>query len=85
MSVDLLLANPLFLSQNEAERELMSPYFPLGLLYLAASVRDCGYSVAVFDGTFAKDESAAGCQCDGNDNDPPAFANDADIVSKFHT
>jgi len=58
MTVDLLLANPLFLSQNEAERELMSPYFPLGLLYLAAYVRDRGYSVAVFDGTFAKDESA---------------------------
>lgn len=56
MAVDLLLANPLFLSQNEAERELMSPYFPLGLLYLAAYVREHGYSVAVFDGTFAKDE-----------------------------
>jgi radical SAM superfamily enzyme YgiQ (UPF0313 family) len=58
MPVDLLLANPLFLSQNEAERELMSPYFPLGLLYLAAYVRERGFGVAVFDGTFADDESA---------------------------
>jgi anaerobic magnesium-protoporphyrin IX monomethyl ester cyclase len=58
MAVDLLLANPLFLSQNEAERELNSPYFPLGLLYLAAYVREHGYSVAVFDGTFATDKEA---------------------------
>ena len=58
MATDLLLANPLFLSQSEAERELMSPYFPLGLLYLAASVREHHFSVAVFDGTFANDESA---------------------------
>lgn len=58
MSVDLLLANPLFLSQSEAERELMSPYFPLGLLYLAAYVREHGYDVAIFDGTFVEDEGA---------------------------
>jgi radical SAM superfamily enzyme YgiQ (UPF0313 family) len=56
MALDLLLANPLFLSQSAAERELMSPYFPLGLLYLAAYVREQGYSVQVFDGTFAQDE-----------------------------
>ena len=58
MAVDLLLANPLFLSKSEVERELMSPYFPLGLLYLAAYVREHGFSVAVFDGTFADDERA---------------------------
>jgi radical SAM superfamily enzyme YgiQ (UPF0313 family) len=58
VTVDLLLANPLFLAQNEAERELMSPYFPLGLLYLASYVRERGFSVEIFDGTFAKDESA---------------------------
>ncbi len=58
MAVDLLLANPLFISQNEAERELMSPYFPLGLLYLAAYVRERGFSVGVFDGTFAENEDA---------------------------
>lgn len=58
MTIDLLLANPLFLSQNEAERELMTPYFPLGLLYLASYVRERGFSVEIFDGTFAEDESA---------------------------
>lgn len=52
MSLDVLLVNPVFLSQNEAERELMSPYFPLGLLYLAAYLRDRGYKTEIFDGTF---------------------------------
>ena len=55
MSVDILLVNPVFLSQNEAERELMSPYFPLGLLYLGAYLRERGFSTEIFDGTFATD------------------------------
>ena len=50
--IDILLVNPVFLSQNEAERELMNPYFPLGLLYLAAFIREKGFSVEIFDGTF---------------------------------
>ncbi len=58
MTIDILLANPMFLSQNEAERELMSPYFPLGLLYLAAYLREHGFSVEVFDGTFAEGKAA---------------------------
>lgn len=52
MSIDILLVNPVFLSQNEAERELMSPYFPLGLLYLGAFLRERGFQVETFDGTF---------------------------------
>lgn len=54
----LLLCHPLFLSQSPAEQELKSPYFPLGLLYLAAYVRERRHQVAIFDGTFAEDESA---------------------------
>lgn len=50
--IDILLVNPVFLSQNQAERETMSPYFPLGLLYLAAFLRERGHSVEIFDGTF---------------------------------
>ena len=50
--LDLLLVNPVFLSQNEAERQLMNPYFPLGLLYLAAFIRQQSFSVEIFDGTF---------------------------------
>ncbi|MGC9333703.1 MAG: hypothetical protein ACP5JJ_06115 [Anaerolineae bacterium] len=40
--VDLLLVNPLFLVQDPVERRLMTPYFPLGLLYLAATARAAG-------------------------------------------
>src|SRR5258708_19807488 len=52
---DILLANPLFISKDPVEKSLMTPYFPLGLLYLAASLRQNDYSVAVYDGTFEQD------------------------------
>jgi radical SAM superfamily enzyme YgiQ (UPF0313 family) len=52
LPIDILLVNPVFLSQNEAERELMSPYFPLGLLYLGAFLRQQGFQAEIFDGTF---------------------------------
>jgi radical SAM superfamily enzyme YgiQ (UPF0313 family) len=48
----ILLCNPLFLSQSSEEQALKSPYFPLGLLYLAGYLRDQGHAVAIFDGTF---------------------------------
>lgn len=54
----LLLVHPLFLSRQPEEKAASSPYFPLGLLYLAGYVRQCEHEVAVFDGTFAEDESA---------------------------
>lgn len=53
MTLDILLVNPVFLKQNQAERELMSPYFPLGLLYLAAFLRERQFNVDIFDGSFA--------------------------------
>ena len=58
MTIDILLANPLFLNQDEAEREMMTPYFPLGLLYLASYLRERGFSVEIFDGTFAEGQAA---------------------------
>ena len=54
----ILLCHPLFLSLNPEEQALKSPYFPLGLLYLAGYVRAQGHTVAVFDGTFEEDVSA---------------------------
>jgi radical SAM superfamily enzyme YgiQ (UPF0313 family) len=56
--VDLLLVNPLFLEDDPVEKQLMTPYFPLGLLYLAASARDAGYTTSIFDAMFeVSDES----------------------------
>jgi radical SAM superfamily enzyme YgiQ (UPF0313 family) len=49
---DLMLVNPLFLHQDPVEQRLMTPYFPLGLLYLAATARDAGYRVSIFDAMF---------------------------------
>ena len=54
----IMLVNPLFLSRSPEERALKSPYFPLGLLYLAAYLRERNHEVALFDGTFEADESA---------------------------
>ena len=34
MSIDLLLVNPLFLHEDPVESQLMTPYFPLGILYV---------------------------------------------------
>ncbi len=54
----LTLAHPLFLAQNPDELAASSPYFPLGLLYLASYVREHGHKVTIFDGTFEADETA---------------------------
>jgi radical SAM superfamily enzyme YgiQ (UPF0313 family) len=56
MSIDLLLVNPLFLHKDPVESQLMTPYFPLGILYVAAAAREAGYSVALFDAMFAAGE-----------------------------
>ena len=55
---DILLVNPLFLNQDPVEQRLVTPYFPLGLLYLAAVARDAGYDVAVFDAMFETSDDA---------------------------
>ncbi len=53
----ILFCHPMFLSKNPDEQTASSPYFPLGLLYLAGYVREQGHQVTIFDATFAQDES----------------------------
>lgn len=53
----ITLAHPLFLAQNPTEQAASSPYFPLGLLYLASYVREQGHEVTIYDGTFEPDET----------------------------
>lgn len=53
----VLLVHPLFLSKSPEEQAAASPYFPLGLLYLAAYVRDQGHEVAIYDATFEPDST----------------------------
>ncbi len=48
----LLLAHPMFLALSPDEQAASSPYFPLGILYLAGWVRENGHEVAIYDGTF---------------------------------
>lgn len=42
----------MFLALSPDEQAASSPYFPLGILYLASWVRDNGHEVAIYDGTF---------------------------------
>ena len=52
---DITLVHPLFISKDPVEQKLMTPYFPLGLMYLAAVLRQRGYTVEFFDCTFRQD------------------------------
>jgi radical SAM superfamily enzyme YgiQ (UPF0313 family) len=53
----VLLTHGYFLDEDPKEREVMKPYPPLGLLYVAAYLRRAGIPVEVFDPTFASREA----------------------------
>ncbi len=54
--MDLLLTHGYFLADDPKEREIMKPYAPMGLLYLSAHLRACGFDVEIYDSTFGSRE-----------------------------
>jgi len=54
---DILLTHGYFLEEDPAERKIMKPYPPLGILCLSAYLKQQGYCVDVFDSTFSSFEA----------------------------
>jgi anaerobic magnesium-protoporphyrin IX monomethyl ester cyclase len=50
---DVLLTHGYFIQEDEKERHINKPYPTLGLLYLSAYLKRAGFTVEVFDSTFA--------------------------------
>jgi radical SAM superfamily enzyme YgiQ (UPF0313 family) len=50
--MDILLTHAYYLYADPAERKVMKPYPPLGLLYIASHLRSLGMNVVVIDSTF---------------------------------
>ena len=53
----IVLTHGYFLQEDEKEREIMRPYPPLGLLYIAGYLRDKDIACEVFDATFETHET----------------------------
>jgi anaerobic magnesium-protoporphyrin IX monomethyl ester cyclase len=51
--MDLLLTHGYFLYEDAKELQIMKPYVPLGILYLASHLRARKFDVEVFDSTFS--------------------------------
>ncbi|MDZ4764761.1 MAG: radical SAM protein [Chloroflexota bacterium] len=51
--MDILLAHGYFMYDDPHELKVMKPYPPLGILYLSSYLKRAGFSVGVFDSTFA--------------------------------
>jgi len=54
--MDLLLTHGYFLYEDPKELQVMKPYVPLGILYIASHLRAKGVAVEVFDTTFSRRE-----------------------------
>ena len=55
--MDILLTHGYFLAEDQAERRIMKPYPPLGILYISAYLKSKGFAVGVFDSTFASEDT----------------------------
>jgi anaerobic magnesium-protoporphyrin IX monomethyl ester cyclase len=56
----ILLTHAYFLGEDLKEQEIMRPYPPLGILYLAAYLEERGVPATVFDSTFASQSALEG-------------------------
>jgi radical SAM superfamily enzyme YgiQ (UPF0313 family) len=61
---DVLLVNPYVLGRHAARKASYRPYPPLGLMYLGAVLRENGYSVEIYDGTFSDSPDRIGRHLD---------------------
>lgn len=50
--VDILLTHGYFIAEDAHEQAIMKPYPPLGILYISAHLKQCGFDVGVHDNTF---------------------------------
>ena len=55
--MDILLTHSYFLYQDPHEQQIMKPYPPLGILYIASFLKQQGFAVGVFDTTFSSLEA----------------------------
>jgi len=55
--MDILLTHGYFLLEDAIEKEVMKPYPTLGLLYISAYLKSCGFDVEVLDSTFQSREA----------------------------
>ena len=56
--MDILLTHGYFLALDEAEKRVMKPYPPLGLLYISSHLKARGFAVEILDTTFLDPASA---------------------------
>lgn len=78
--MDLLLTHGYFLSEDAAEQRVMKPYPPLGILSIASYLKSRGYSVGVFDTTFARQSDFRSCLAAKR---PPVVGISANLMTKL--
>ena len=77
--MDVLLSHGYFLQDDPVEQEVMKPYPPLGLLYLSSFLKGRGFSIDVFDSTFA---SPAEFEARVRDARPPIVGLSANLMTR---
>ncbi len=55
---DILLTHGYFVAEDEAEKKVMKPYPPLGLLYISSHLKARGFKVEILDTTFLDIDTA---------------------------